>query len=194
MSQVVTTQAQAVTDISAPPDIGRPPLRGTFIQTDRATHEAWAKFSIKRPAASAVLHYLTANVGYHNAVVIPQKTIAKALGVSDRTVRRAVEDLSEGNWVQVVKIGAGRECAYVLNDRVAWADKRDNLRLSRFSAEIIADADDQSEHTLSGPELHRLPDLFSSEVQLPSGNGLPPVSQPFFDGMEPDLPATRRED
>nr|AGL76965.1 putative replication protein [Paracoccus marcusii] len=51
--------------------------------------------------------------------------------------------------VQVVRIGTGRECAYVLNDRVAWADKRDNLRLSRFSAEIVADAEDQSEHTLS---------------------------------------------
>ena len=182
--------------ISAPPDIGRPPVRGTFVQTDRATHEAWAKFSIKRPAASAVLHYLTANVGHHNAVVIPQKTIAKALGVTDRTIRRAVDDLAEGNWVQVVRIGAGRECAYVLNDRVAWADKRDNLRLSRFSAEIIADADDQpdQDNLDSLPPLHRLPDLFPGEAQLPSGEGLPPVSQPFFHGMEPDLPATGKTD
>lgn len=179
-----------MTGISAPPDIGRPPLRGTFVQTDRATHEAWAKFSIKRPAASAVLHYLAANVGYHNAVIIPQKTVAKALGISDRTVRRAVEDLSDGNWIQVVKLGAGRECAYVLNDRVAWADKRDNLRLSRFSAEVIADADDQSDLTLSDTPLHRLPAMFSDEAQLPSGEGLPPVSQPFLEGMEPDLPAT----
>jgi hypothetical protein len=189
-SQDVTREAQAVTGISAPPDIGRPPLRGTFVQTDRATHEAWAKFSIKRPAASAVLHYLAANVGYHNAVIIPQKTVAKALGISDRTVRRAVDDLETGNWLQVVKLGAGRECAYVLNDRVVWADKRDNLRLSRFSAEVIADADDQAPHTLSDAPLHRLPSIFSDEAQLPSGEGLPPVSQPFFDGMEPDLPAT----
>jgi len=181
-----------MTQLSAPPDIGRPPLRGTFVQTDRATHEAWAKFSIKRPAASAVLHYLSANVGYHNAVVVPQKTIAKALGVSDRTIRRAVEDLAEGNWLQVVKIGAGRECAYVLNDRVAWADKRDNLRLSRFSAEIIADAEDQSDQTLRGAELHRLPDLFPGEQQLPSGDGLPPESQPFLLDMEPVLPARTR--
>lgn len=181
-----------MTQLSAPPDIGRPPLRGTFVQTDRATHEAWAKFSIKHPAASGVLHFLIANVGYHNAVVVPQKTIAKALGVSDRTIRRAVEDLAGGNWLQVVKIGAGRECAYVLNDRVAWADKRDNLRLSRFSAEIIADAEDQSDETLRGPELHRLPDLFPGEQQLPSGDGLPPESQPFLSDMEPALPARTR--
>jgi hypothetical protein len=30
--------------------------------------------------------------------------------------------------------------------------------------------------------------LFRDERQLPSGAGLPPPSQPFFDGMEPDLP------
>lgn len=61
--------------------------------------------------------------------------------------------------------------------------------MSRFSAEVIADADDQSALTLEGSRpLHRLPR--AGEVQLPSGNGLPPVSQPFFEGMEPDLPST----
>lgn len=176
---------------SAPPEAQfLPPVKGHFVQTDRATHEEWARFSLRRPAASAVLHYLTANVGHANAVVIPQKAIAKALGVSDRTIRNAVADLAQGNWLQVVRIGAGRECAYVLNDRVAWADKRENLRFSRFSAEVIADADDQSPETLEGPALHRLPSLFSGEVQLPSGPGLPPVSQPFLPDMEPDLPSS----
>lgn len=183
-----------MTGISAPQDIGREPIKGSFVQTDRATHELWARFCISKPRAAAVLHYLVGNIGRHNAVIVPQTTIAKALGISDRTVIRAVADLEAGQWLQVVKIGAGRENAYVLNDRVAWADKRENLRLSRFSAQVIADADDQSERTLSGPALHRLPDLLPGEAQLPSGNGLPPVSQPFFDGMEPDLPATHRED
>ena len=109
-------------------------------------------------------------------------------------VRSAIADLETGNWLQVIKIGAGRECAYVLNDRVAWADKRDNLRLSRFSAQVIADADDQNDRTLSGPELQRLPDMFPGERQLPAGDGLPPISQPFFDGMEPDLPAIERDE
>ncbi len=30
------------------------------------------------------------------------------------------------------------------------------------------------------------------EQQLPSGDGLPPPSEPFLDGMEPDLPATQQ--
>lgn len=180
--------------VSAPPEIGREPLRGTFVQTDRATHELWARFCIAKPRASAVLHYLAANIGRHNAVIVPQATIAKALGISDRTVMRALADLEEGRWLQIVKLGAGRENAYVLNDRVAWADKRDNLRLSRFSAQVIADAADQTERTLSGPDLHRLPDIFPGERQLPAGDGLPPVSQPFFEGMEPDLPAIDQQE
>lgn len=193
MSKNQTWKARFMKMTSPPTDIRRP-FKGSFVQTDRATHEAWARFTVKRPTAAGILHLLTANVGNQNAVVISQKVIAKALGVTDRTVIRAIADLEAGNWLQVVKIGAGRESAYVLNDRVAWADKRDNLRLSRFSAEVIADLEDQSETTLSAAPLHRLPSLFGEETQLPSGQGLPPVSQPFFYGMEPDLPAIDREE
>lgn len=176
-----------MTRMSPPTDMRRDP-RGTFVQTDRASHEAWARLSVRRPAASAILHLLAASVGNGNAVVVSQKTIAKAVGISDRTVIRAIADLEEGKWLQVVKIGAGRECAYVLNDRVVWADKRDNLRLSRFSAEVIADAEDQTEATLLGEDLRQLPRLYPGEEQLPGGLGLPPISQPFLDGMEPALP------
>lgn len=176
---------------SAPPEIQRTP-RGTFVQTDRASHEAWAHLSANKPTASAVLHLLTASVGHQNAVVTSQKTIAKILGKTDRTVRTAIADLEAGNWLQVIRIGAGRECAYVLNDRVAWAEKRDNLRLSRFSAEVLADADDQSPVSLSSDPLRKLPRM--GELQLPSGEGLPPISQPTLPGMEPNLPATRSEE
>lgn len=141
-----------------PTDIRREP-KGAFVQTDRMSHVAWAQLSVKRPAASAILHFLAGNVGPSNAVVISQKAIAKAIGLSDRTVVRAVGDLVAGNWVQVVRLGAGRECAYVLNDRVVWADKRDNLRFSHFTAQVIADADEQPEETLSGAALRRIPEL-----------------------------------
>lgn len=180
-----------MTRMSPPTDIRRPP-RGTFVQTDRSSHEAWAQLTARKPTASAVLHLLSASVGNQNAVVISQKTMSKILGVTDRTIRNAISELEAGNWLQVVRIGAGRESAYILNDRVVWADKRDNLRLSRFSAEVIVDADDQSEGTLANDALRTLPR--TGEAQLPSGNGLPPVSQPFFEGMEPDLPATDKAD
>src|SRR3546814_7575168 len=39
--------------------------------------------------------------------------------------------------------------------------------------------------------LLRLPPI--GERQLPHGDGLPPPSQPFLDGIEPDLPATEQQ-
>lgn len=63
--------------------------------------------------------------------------------------------------------------------------------MSVFSAAIIADAEDQDAQTLSGPALQRVPSLFSGEVQLQTGDGLPPPSEPALPGMEPDLPALR---
>lgn len=167
---------------------------GTWVQTDREAHEAWAILA-KKPAASAVMHILCANLGEHNAVVISQETIAKLCQLSTRSVRRAIADLVEGRWVEVRQIGATSQTnAYVVNDRVAWHGSRDGLRYSLFSAAVVVSADEQPDKAELGKQepLRALPRI--SEHQLPSGDGLPPPSQPFLDGMEPDLPTTEQAD
>lgn len=181
-----------MTRMTAPPDaLGAPATRGgQWVQTDRKAHEAWALFGIKKPVASALLHRLVASMGNQNAVVIPQKVLAGMLGVSERTVRRAVTDLVAARWIQVIRLGKGKEAAYVVNDRVAWGQSRDQLRLSVFSATIVADAADQDAATLDHADLRRIPTLYPGERQLPSGPGEPPPSQPHLDdSMLPDLPA-----
>lgn len=178
---------------SAPPEIGHPPVPrrgGTWVQTERSSHEAWGHFSVKKPAASGLLHILVSKMGPQNAVVVSQKVLAEILGVTDRTVRNALSDLEEGGWIQIVKIGKGRECAYVVNDRVAWGQSRDALPLSLFSATIVADARDQDPQTLAGPKLRRIPVLFAGERQLPAGPGEPPPTQTYLAGVDlPELPA-----
>ncbi len=181
-----------MTSMTAPPDkLGTPAKNkpGQWVQTERKAHEAWAMLGIKKPVASAVLHKLVAAMGHQNAVVIPQKVLAAMLGVSERTIRRAIVDLVEGHWVQVVRIGKGKEAAYVVNDRVAWGQSRDQLRLSMFSATVVASADDQDLVTLEHSDLRRIPTLYPGEQQLPSGPGEDPPSQPSIPGMEPDLPS-----
>ena len=175
-----------------PEDIGHPhPTRwSAFVQTEREAHEAWVHLIRKKPRAAMVMHKLVANMGSQNAVVVSQRTLAKMLEIHERTVRRAIRDLEEGRWIQVVKIGAGREAAYVINDRVAWAQRRGSrLHVSLFSAQIIADADDQTEKTLeSQAPLRRIPVLYPGERQVPHGPGEDPPSQAILEGMEPDLP------
>lgn len=176
---------------SAPPELGQPPVRrgSNWVQTERATHEQWARFTLKKPAAGALLHVLVAKMGAQNAVVVSQSVLAQLVGVTDRTIRTAIADLLAGEWIQIVRIGKGRECAYVVNDRVAWGESRSRLPLSLFSATIVADAREQDEATLNGPTLRKIPVLFPGERQLPTGPGEEPPSQPSFDELVPDLPA-----
>lgn len=171
--------------------------RGHWVQTERAAHEAWAALIRKSPLAAQVMHILTSQVGDHNAVVVSQKALAALVEGSERGVRDALTILKNDNWIEMRQIGGrGTVNAYVINDRVAWNGKRDGIRYSLFSARVILSEEEQPDQSEIGQQapLRRLPNMFRDEQQLPNGNGLPPPSQPFFDGLEPELPATHRRD
>jgi DNA-binding transcriptional regulator YhcF (GntR family) len=177
--------------MAAPQDkLGSPAKNkpGAWVQTERKAHEAWANLIAQKPRAAMLLHHLVAQMGHQNAVVVSQKTLAKLMGIHERTVRRAVADLVEDRWIAVVRIGSGKEAAYVVNDRVAWGQSRDQLRLSVFSATVVADIEDQDPATLAHADLRKIPTLYPGERQLPSGPGAEPPSQPSIEGLEPDLP------
>lgn len=178
------------------PGLGAPVKHrpGQWVQTERKAHEAWARLIARKPRAAALAHHLVAQMGHQNAVVITQAVLAKLMGCSVETVKRAVRDLVAEKWIQVVRLGKGKEAAYVVSDRVAWGQPRDQLRLSVFSATVVADYDDQDNATLDHSDLRRIPTLFPGERQLPSGPGEEPPSQPAIPGMEPDLPAIIHDD
>lgn len=164
---------------------------GHWVQVERKAMELWGDLTARKPRAGQLLLILVARMGERNAVGISQKTIAKLMRCSVDTVQRAVRDLTEENYVQVVRMnGPGTVAAYVINDRVAWGQPRDELRLSVFSATLVADAADQPQSVIDDNRpLKALPRMFPGERQLPTGNGLPPPSEPSLPGMEPDLPA-----
>src|SRR3546814_4719065 len=93
------------------------PQPSRWVQTDRASHEAWARLSASNPKAGALLHLLAARVGDNNAVVVSHKTLAELLGVrSITTIKTAITALVSGNWIEVRRIGEnGTVNAYVLN-------------------------------------------------------------------------------
>ena len=171
--------------------IGTPanPKPGQWVQTERKAHEAWANLIARNPRAAILLHHLVAQMGHQNAVVVSQKTLAKLVRCSLRTVQYAISDLVAEHWIQVVKLnGPGTISAYVVNDRVAWGQPRGELVLSVFSAAVVADKDDQDPATMDSTALRRIPTLYPGEQQLPSGPHEDPPSQPCLPDMEPDLP------
>jgi DNA-binding transcriptional MocR family regulator len=166
-----------------------------FVQVPRKAMEEWANLMARRPTAGRLLMVLIAQMGPQNAVVVSQKTLAKMLAVSARTVKTAVAELAAERWIQAVRLnGPGTINAYVVNSRVAWAQPRAELRMSLFHAAVIADVEDQDVVTMDVTPLRQIPSMLSGERQLPTGEGLPPPSQPFLEGLEPDLPSKRPTD
>lgn len=169
--------------------------KGHWVQTERKAHEAWAALIRKSPLAAQIMHVLTSQVGEGNAVVLSQKNLARLVHGSERGVRNAVKLLCNDNWIETRQVGGrGTVNAYVINDRVAWTGKRDGIRYSLFSANVIVSDDEQPDTENLGTQepLRRLPVV--GENQLPSGPGLPPPSQPFLDDLEPSLPSSGLED
>lgn len=169
---------------------------GTWVQTERATHEKWAKLIGSHPKAAALMHVIVGNMGRHNALVASVPNLQRMMGCSRNTVLRAISVLREQNWIEVRQLGGvGTTNAYIVNDRVAWTGKRDGIRYSLFSAAVLVSDDEQPDREELGAQssLERVPSLYPGEHQLPSGPGLPPPSEPSFPGMELDLPARHEE-
>ena len=167
--------------------------RGHYVQTERAAHEALAALGRESPNAVILMHLLVARMGEHNAVVVSQKTLAHLMDRHVNTVKNALRVLRDRRWIEIRQIGErGTVNAYIVNDRVAWVGKRDGIRYSLFSANVIVSDDEQPDRSELGVQepLRPLPQLQPGEQQLPTGPGLPPPSEPALPGMEPDLPAT----
>ena len=162
----------------------------TWVQTEREAHEAWGYLINESPRAAALMHHLVANMDQSAAVVASHGTLSEICGFSVATVKRAISDLVKNQWIQVVQLGGkGAACAYVVNSRVAWAASRDKRHMSAFSARVLSRAAEQDQASIEGPPLRRIPILKRGDLQLPTGAGQTPPSQPAMDGLEPDLPA-----
>lgn len=169
-------------------------IRGSWVQTERKAHEQWATLIGTAPRAAQLLHLLVANMDNKGALVVSQGTLSQLSGLSLSTVKRALTTLKDDNWIDVIRIGSerGGVSAYVVNRRVAWADKRENQRFAIFDARILVGEAEQDRLTIENIEhndpLKQIPIMNEHEIQLPNGEGKEPPTQPSLDHLTPDLP------
>ncbi len=169
----------------------QPNIRGSWVQTERRAHEQWATLISTAPRAAQLLHLIVANMDKKGALVVSQGTLAQLSGLSLSTVKRALTTLKDDHWIDVVRIGSerGGVSAYVVNRRVAWADKRENQRFAIFDARILVGEAEQDKLTIENKEpLKQIPMMEENEIQLPHGSGEQPPTQPSLDHLTPDLP------
>jgi hypothetical protein len=172
---------------------GTGPNGQQWVQVPRKSMEAMAQLMGESASAAKLLVQITARMGDHNAFVASNQAICDLTGLSLATVKRSLKLLQERKWINILRLGpTGTVRAIVVNDQVAWFGPREGLRHSLFSASVyVSEAEQDALEMRGNGRLHELPAIYRGELQLPTGEGLPPPAQPFLDGMEPELPATR---
>jgi hypothetical protein len=92
--------------------------------------------------------------------------LAEELEVSERTIRRAVRHLEEGNHLVVAKVGTAN--AYILNPAEVWKTYEEHKRFCAFGARTLASKAQNT--TLKKRLTHMLEgqrDLFDAEDDQP---------------------------
>ena len=172
------------------PDVPRPDRVDNFVMTEKSIHQAWGAFTVKKPKAAALLHFMVARMDRStNAVVASHGVLAGIMNCTTRSIKTYLDQLESDKWIQVISLGKGQTNAYVINSMVAWSKNRQTLKYAQFTAQVIADRADQSEKTLSHEGLRVIPVLMSDEYQVAHGDDGEPPSQPHLDGIEHNLPS-----
>jgi Fe2+ or Zn2+ uptake regulation protein len=166
--------------------VGKPvaPKKQTFVQMERSALAAMGELIRRSPTAARVLSLLCSMMDKANAVAISHQLLADRTGCSLATIKRSLQILLDDNWVEVWRIGkSGTVNAYVVNSRVAWADKRDNREHAIFAAQIVVDRADTPENQQRQTPLRKIPIIFPPEMALVTG-AWPNGAQTQLPGME----------
>lgn len=87
------------------------------------------------PTVGKLWLFLVQHCGHDNALVASLDVIAQALGVNERSVRRAASVLEAGGAIVIAKIGNAN--AYILNDGEVWKTYEDHHRFCGFTARTL---------------------------------------------------------
>lgn len=129
-----------------------------YVQLYRSSMRALRQLALEAPTAHAVLYVLMERINERNALVASYSTLAKLTGKSRATISRALSELRQRNYIEIVK--AGNVSVIVVNKRVVWAtDTGLRGKLAVFDARVIVSSDEQDEPERLGqePELVKLP-------------------------------------
>lgn len=85
--------------------------------------------------------FLAKHADHYNAVAATLATLAAALEVDERTIRRSVRVLVDAGAVEVVSLGTSR--VYVLNPDEVWRNAEEHKRFASFGAKVLIGFDEE---------------------------------------------------
>ena len=96
------------------------------------------------PKAHLILLFLLEQMDNYNAVVCSYQVICEALDMGRTTASQAIKLLKEKGFIVILKSGTAN--VYVVNDDLAWKSWGKNRRYSKFPANVVLAASENTEH------------------------------------------------
>jgi Cu/Ag efflux pump CusA len=145
-----------------------------WLQFEKRAMKELEVLAVKSPAAMGTLMYMVNRMSRSNALVVSQKAIATALGLSLKSIGNSVKILAEHNFIQTIKVG--NTSVYVVNSKVAWQGER-GARYAAFGADVIAIESEQTFNLDDITPLKSVPKLHEGERLLVGNEPIEPPDQ-----------------
>jgi hypothetical protein len=116
------------------------------------------------PTAAQILLVFVEKMNKQNAVIMSYKTLEQITKKKRNTCSKAIKDLKESNFINVIKVGNAN--AYVINSNVFWStDNSSKEKFSMFTATVVACGSDQDDdfEDWSNVKLKQIPIIFPGE-------------------------------
>lgn len=123
------------------------------------------------PTAAQLLFLFVEKMNKQNAVLMSYKTLEQITKKTRQTCSKAVKDLREANFINIVKIGNVN--AYVVNSNVFWStDNAIKEKFAMFTATVVACGADQDVdfEDWSNIKLKQIPIIFPGEKIIINGD------------------------
>lgn len=123
------------------------------------------------PTAAQILFLFVEKMNKQNAIIMSFKTLEQITKKKRNTCSKAVKDLREANFINIIKIGNAN--AYVVNSNVFWStDNAIKEKFAIFTATVVACGSDQDEdfEDWSNIKLKQIPIIFPGEKIIINGD------------------------
>lgn len=122
------------------------------------------------PTAAQILLVFVEKMNKQNAVIMSYKTLEQITKKTRQTCSKAVKDLRENKFINIIKVGNAN--AYVVNSNVFWStDNAIKEKFAIFTATVVACGADQEEdfEDWSNVKLKQIPIIFPGEKIIIKG-------------------------
>ena len=145
-----------------------------WLQIDKKATKRLRELTMTAPMAAGVLLYCMERMSRTNSLLVSQRVMGEALGVTDRSIRTALSILEEKNFIERTQVGAST--VVTVNTRVAWQGRR-GARFAHFCADIVAGEKEQRKPIEGREALAEVPLMHDGERLLVTNDEIDPPDQ-----------------